>query len=54
MVLVYFVLVYENVSLIEDFCQMVIVCKDMVVFYVELEDFKNVYEYQLLYDKFVE
>lgn len=47
----HFATAFEYADQIEDYKQLSIVCKDIATFYAEEGDFKNAYEYQLLYDK---
>ena len=47
----HFAAAFEYARIIEDFKQLSSVCKDIATFYAEMEDYKNAYEYQLLYDK---
>lgn len=47
----HFAAAFEYARIIEDYKQLSSVCKDIATFYAEMEDYKNAYEYQLLYDK---
>lgn len=47
----HFATAFEYAGQIEDYKQLSSVCKDIATFYADEEDFKNAYEYQLLYDK---
>lgn len=50
----HFAQAFEYAQEINDYRQLANICKEIATFYAELKDFKNAYEYQLLYDKFAE
>ncbi len=45
---------YKYAKLAKDNKRISSVCKDIATFYAEIKDYKNAYEYQLLYEKFGE
>jgi tetratricopeptide (TPR) repeat protein len=47
----HFALAFEYADQIEDYMQLSSVSKDIATFYAEEGDYKNAYEYQLLYDR---
>lgn len=47
-------LAFENAHQIHDYKQLSSICKDIAAIYADLDDYKNAYEYQLLYDKYAE